>query len=469
MIALTLFWIIAFRSFFLNPWSFATSETISRDFPLWRHIGEQLRKGQLPHDPYYNPTLWGIPFCNMWYPTHLITSWVGSHLPLDISFLLFMGHALIHYLFASVCAYLLFLPYGILPALFGAITLVYAQPYIRTCCFQMYSICWIPFILLTLTTGHPILAGVGCYMLMAGGYPGIMMYTLPIFLFIGWEHIGGFLLSLTLCIPQTIVTSRYLKTSVRTLQKYKDRAIGSLPLWHIVTQPLLLTRKNLNGVLYPETSLSIGRIALVIGCISIGMNFPTLILCLSIYLMMGRYSRSPIPMRVAARGYYLWPIAWAYLVMLTLSTLQVGTEILAILLLLHSWDIIANNIPNMLFFPFMEEAGKPSEQFDTPLTRYLTSHMSMDDRVSGLPHPLFTGYIGKYRTLGYVGGCEELEHWRWIGSGNPQGSSSHDWFDFHPYDNPGDVRDIKYAYTHECPRGWGDTPVKNLYVKGSNA
>ena len=62
-------------------------------------------------------------------------------------------------------------------------------------------------------------------------------------------------------------------------------------------------------------------------------------------------------------------------------------------------------------------------------------------RVSGLPFPLFTGYIHGFRTLGYNGGFQLRDMAKWRGDTNPDGSGKHAW---DGGDIQGDLYGIKY-------------------------
>ena len=180
-VGLVLFWLIFFRRFFfVNPFCYATSEPMDTAFPSSRILGEWYRRGcQGEVDPYYYPYYTSIPFLHAYYPPHVIQGFLGSFLGLDKSFILYSFTMVAHFLFASVGAYLLFLPLGEVTAFFGSITLAYMGYNIKQNSCINYTVAWTPWLLLGVTTHNPWLTGVAIGMGTLAGYWPLWLYMVP--------------------------------------------------------------------------------------------------------------------------------------------------------------------------------------------------------------------------------------------------------------------------------------------------
>lgn len=180
LVALVLFHLVFFRKFyFINPYYYARGEVLECEFPSSRLLGEALRRGELPGDPYYYPHYTALPFKSSFYPPHMLQAYLGSFLAVDSAFILYWCVLLLHYLLASVGAYLLFSSYGSAIALFGAITLTHSGYCVKQTSSLVYTIAWIPWMLLGATHGNPILFGLPMGLCILGGYWPLALYGIP--------------------------------------------------------------------------------------------------------------------------------------------------------------------------------------------------------------------------------------------------------------------------------------------------
>ena len=344
-----------------------------------------------------------------------------------------------------------------------AITVTYAMRFITSTQTVMITWCWIPFCIWMLNTGHPVIAAVGFYMAVSGGYWPLIIYSLPFILLAANME---FLVCATLiCLPQVVVTMLHMQKSVRQKATKKSKAIGSVPPWHFISY-LFPLRLSLNGVPYPELSYGIGRIAFGLAVYSI-MTTPDLLYLglvgIGLFLAMGRYVCAPVCLRVPARATWMVSIALCYLMKDILPSLEY--HLYVILLLIQSWDILANHVDLVLYHPFMEKADKPSALFNTPLTRFL---WGLDGRVSNLPWPLASGHITGVRGLGYCGGSMLLDDAEYRGITNMNGDTDgQDWFANATDGIKLDQHDIRYAYRPPLnmliPYKWKKTEVPDLW------
>ena len=182
LVLLLLFWLLFFRNvFFINPWVYATSEPLDTAFPSSRILGEWYRRGCRGEvDPYYYPHYTGIPFLSSFYPPHVLMSVVGSCLPLDVHWVLYCLTMTLHFLWASVGAYLLFSGYPVLVALFGALTFAYMGYSVKQNSCINYTVAWTPWVLLGAFTHNPWVMGVSLGMGCLSGYWALWIY-LPFF------------------------------------------------------------------------------------------------------------------------------------------------------------------------------------------------------------------------------------------------------------------------------------------------
>jgi hypothetical protein len=112
--------------------------------------------------------------------------------------------------------------------------------------------------------------------------------------------------------------------------------------------------------------------------------------------------------------------------------------------------------------PFSELTKKPSLAFNNRLTRYLEKHLE-NYRISGLPYPLFTGHINRFRTLGYSGGMQLKLMAKFRNDTNPNGNGSHDWFKDNDYDERLTSYRVRFSFSRKKLDKWMPTPIKHLY------
>lgn len=187
-LGLVLFWGFFFRRFlFQNPYCYATSEPLDTAFPSSRLLGEWYRSGCHGEvDPYYYPYYTGIPFLHSFYPPHVLTSVIGSMLPLDAHWILYTLGVCLHFLWASIGAYLLF-SLGFPPTLsfLGAITLAYMGYSVKQNACINYTTAWTPWVILGAITHNPWVMGLSLGMGCLAGYWALWIY-LPFFSALLW-------------------------------------------------------------------------------------------------------------------------------------------------------------------------------------------------------------------------------------------------------------------------------------------
>lgn len=462
VLILITFWLLFFRRFFENPYHYATGEHVSNYFPYWRWMGQQIRKGKgwFKDDNYYFNS-GGIPFLGAWYPPNMFLAFVGNFLSVDRSFILYTFSLFVHYLAGSIFAFALFSQWAD-PwiALIATLSLTYGMKGINLNGALTFTWNWIPVILYFLSQGNSLVAGLCTVMMFSAGYTTMLVYTFPLFLFFAFRDCNVFIytLPLVLCVPQLLHTFRHMRKTVRTKTSYEQRAIGSVPPWHFISF-LIPLRFNMNGVNWHEMSYGIGRIGFLMACFCTEWRLWAL-LGLGLYLMLGKYIKAPVVLRVPVKWSYITTIALAYMISLFPDILP--TKALIILFLLHAWDILIQHSP--LLTANCEGPKKPSEAFNTELTTYLDEHLGTA-RVSGLPFPLYCGYINGYKTLGYTGGSclsDMAKFFKFDSNGSPY----HDWFDFRDDDKFATDYGVRFAYTkHKVnPVNWKKTQIKHLYI-----
>lgn len=456
---LILFWFVFFRKFFWSPFSFATGEHLENYFTYWRWCGEQIRKGKtwLKDDLYYfRPG--SIPFLNSFYPPHLITSLLGSFLSINLAFILYTFQLLAHYLFASIFAYKLLLLLGFSPVvcIMGATSLVYFQRFVNLNGSLAYTPCWLPFLLWAIVVGNPYLTAIGVLMMLLGGYLPMILYLSPLIMGFGitFHAYLGLFMGCCLCLPQLVNICQYYRHTVRGNASYSERGKGSTPLSYILYIYIHIL-KNTNGVLFVEYSFRIGRVMAVM-CIFCTNWALWMIAITAFYLMMGKYSRSPIFFRIPAKwSYLLGPV----MVLMACDGIS-GLTIVWPFAVIHLIDLLLTHPQIMFLWPFTEKPIKPSLAFEGKLAQYVAN----DGKVSNLPWPLRAGYGTNTRTLGYKGGSSLKDLADYFGY-DSNGSAFHDWFMFKGDTDELDEFEVKYAITNRrLSDRWTYTPIRNLYI-----
>jgi hypothetical protein len=118
--------------------------------------------------------------------------------------------------------------------------------------------------------------------------------------------------------------------------------------------------------------------------------------------------------------------------------------------------------------PHQQPCQEPQKAFVNRLSNKIME--LYDDRepgqgiVSGLPHPLNTGYMFGVKTPGYTGGMRTKAIDRLRNIEDPNGESVHDWF---LTNDDNDEVTIAYRPCENLWNNWMETEIKGLYKKCS--
>lgn len=365
--------LIFFWKFYSNPWRMCTSEIASTFFPFWHYsAGRIIFKDHL----YYRyPAC--IPFLSSFYWWNIFSGWISRRwsLSLDNAFKIYAMGILLHFLLGSILAFFSLSSYGLLAALFGALSLTYSAYFIKpfTPC-AIYSMAWMPGILLGGWKGACCLG-----LAILGGYWPTACFSFVLLAF-AWSSWWGILLGL----PQIIPTLWYWPRSIRAGAKF-DLNFGKVPLWRYLDLILPnLTQNSINGVLWPEMAMYAG-LAPFLALFSKPSGW-MIVMVSSLFLKI---------QRVPARSLYLFSFA---LVMMSLNA-----KINLTVLIIQAWLLLQNSdiYPH---FPFCQWWKRPSEMF-------------REMRLSA-SWPWFTGYLQGQHVIKYSGGfClkEDASEVSWTG------------------------------------------------------
>ena len=421
---LTIYHLLFFWKAYTKPFSLATSELLSTFFPTWIWQGKQWSKWRVPK---YENNYWLLPnahpVTSTYYPLGIISSFIFSKKNLDLAFLTFTYFNLLHFLGASI-GWFIFLSWSFHPliALFGAITFTYqAYPLKQQPCI-IYTLAWFPWIAIC-----PALA-IGM-ILLAGYYP-LAIYLLPAGLILNHDPLAwclGFLIGSVQLVPFL----RYLPKTIR-----KQSSELSCPPW--------------------EKNFYIGLTPIIL----LALNFQWRFLWIFTPMILSYVLRRHLP-RIYQRAWILSAYLAIYFVIQVLGS--VPQTVLFLLLIVQCFDLWIHNSALLPTRPYCELYQKPSLAFkSTSLVKFLESHLG-DNRVSGLPFPLFTGLINNFRTLGYSGGMQLKLMAKWRNDKDPNGSGEHDYFRSNN-DNDALTRyRVKFAYSRKGISGWMQTRIKHLY------
>lgn len=241
------YWLIFFQRFLRNPYLLSTSELGSTYFPFWLWMG---RKWRMNDDVFYkHPSC--IPFLSMWYPSNVLVSKLSRFLGMDDAFRLFTLHILGHYLLGSFLAFTAlsqwFTP---MQALFGALTVTYSAYNIKpqTPC-SAFTTAWMAGMLIQGPLGI-----LSCAMAILGGYFPVLVYFMPIAIWMNPWCILGVIPAL----PQIVPFLWYWPRSIRH-KNVLDEGMGVVKPWKFID---LVRRTNsvtpTGGAHYPETELYMG-------------------------------------------------------------------------------------------------------------------------------------------------------------------------------------------------------------------
>lgn len=342
------YWFIFWFGKLRNPYQLCTSELMTTNFPFWR-------SGAPFKDSIYYKYPICIPFLSTLYPPSYIASKLAKFFTLDRAFTYYVYFILAHYLVASMIAFQLFLPYGEIEAVFGAITLTYAGFNIKpqTPSF-VYTMCWIPGMLIGGWFGI-----FSCFMAITGGYWPILVYVLPVAVFMNQTCLWGLLPALIQIIP----FAWYWPKSIRFKQNI-DKNQGKLYIWKL--KDLFIPSNSVsltNGVHYPEVSMYLGLAGFLIFHSSIWL----LPLVLGILVAVGLI---PPVQRIPARSLYLVTLSAVFLALE--SHPGIPLTIFQAFLLMRNSSLYPS-------FPFSQWWQKPSQCYpDSDYTGYLTNSKKHD-------------------------------------------------------------------------------------------
>lgn len=407
----------------------ARSETLSTFFPTWLWQGREWRKGNVPrYDPCYWLNAHSHPVLSTYYPTSILTAFIGAYLPLDCAFDLYIIHYLLHYGFMLAGWYVAlktqFIP---LVALIGAITMTFQAYHLKQQACIVYTLSWFPWMLYGLISHNILISSSSIGAIILAGYYPLAIYLLPLSLFFWqWIPIGiGLLIGSIQLIPFIKYLPKTIKkvhTSIQTPSYENNFYFGWTPM--IV---LWLTFK----VAYLSAYLWLGVLFLI---------------------------KDYLP-RVHQRAYLLISYLLIYYFIFAIQTLSQSQLIL--ILIVQCADLYWHNRECIPARPFVELWEKPNRVFNTKLTRFLDTNLG-NARVSGLPYPLFTGLVNNFKTIGYCGSMQLKLMAKWRGDSDPNGSGHHDYFRGKEDELPLVTARVRYAYSTK-KLNWPTTSIRNLY------
>ena len=462
--ALFLFHLIFFWQAYSKPISMARSELLSTFFPSWLYLGRQVKEGACYcSDKHFWLNYRAHPVLSSYYPIHVLTAWIGSHLSLNGAFRLLVYSSLFHIFIASVGWFLLINTWaGILISAFGAITLTYSAYNIKQQPCILYTIAWFPWLLYGIAVHSTPIASVACGLsLLAGYYPvGIQTLAISFFASLCWSSTLwwipiGFLLGSVQLIP-------FLRYLPKTIRANCHDGIGKVPPWHFLSLILpKLFRKNINGVGYWEMTYYVGIVPLILPLLGPANQISRAwaLGVVSSFLMIGLFSRH-LP-RIPARFSFSFQFALGWVATTYLSGLNLSYRTIMALILIQALDLYWNNSELLVTRPYSELQNAPNRAFNTRITRFFSGN-GQNWRISGLPYPLFTGHVNKLLTLGYSGGMQLKLMAKFRGDKNPNGSGEHDWFKNNADDPKLDGYRVRYAYTSK-KLDWKPTPIRHLW------
>lgn len=383
--------LIFFWPIYTNIFKQATSEVLSTFFPHWIWSGRELKRGRWPmRDDIYYYYPGSIPFLSTFYPPHFLSAFLSTFLSLNQAFVLHLIVINSHYVLGSILSFFLFSQWAPVPiALFGAITLTYCAYSLKIQPCIVYTVNWLPGILL----GGP-LGMISAAMAILGGYWPLCVYFFPVAIgtYLLWDYnlfwfIGGSLISL----PQIIPFMRYYPKSVRAKKTGNPGRFGKMPVSRLLN--LILpdnSSKYVNGVLSQEMALYIGPIPLVMTYFSESMAW--LILPVAFLGMIGVL---PSFGRISARWIHLFnfSLVWLAVSGMTRFFEPPGTKegVIWVLLALQAAMLLVNR-QQLSYWPFTEWWKKPSEFWKGGYSEFNSDY------------PYFAGYVTETKTPGYTGG-----------------------------------------------------------------
>ena len=433
------------------------SELLSTFFPTWVWQGREWSKWRIPkYDPHYWIVAYAHPVLSSFYPFSVLSGFISNFMGIDTSFDWLVCTMLGHILFAFIGWYKF-------TGLFGAITFTFAAYNWKQQPCTQYTLAWFPWLLLGVSTNNWWLSSLSFGMiLLAGYYPiGIQCVAIAVLASLLWHtNLLWVPIGIVIGLPQLIPFLRYLP---KTIRANKVSNIGKVPWYHPLSLIIpKLFRHNLNGVGFWEMAYYVGIVPIIIMASSANMLISRawMLAVVSYFLMIGVGSKW-LP-RIPARWCFTFQFSIIWMSISCLSNMHFSNRILVLLCLIQAFDLWLNNSSLLINHPYTELYNKPSWAFNTRLTRYLKENLHADERVSGLPYPLFTGHINSFRTLGYSGGMQLKLMAKWRNDNNPDGSGGHDYFRSNTDDRKLDIARCKFAWTTK-KLNWLSTGIPHLW------
>lgn len=433
----------------------ARSELLSTFFPSWLYLGRKPWKA----DPHFWGNYAAHPVLSSFYPPHFLSAMASKYLSINISFRLLIYIVVCHILVGLLGWLFLIATFASFPvAVFGALTLTFGSYNLKQQPCLVYTVAWFPWLLygllvksmvcVVISTACVYLSGyypIGIQVLLVAGCATFAWGCPP-----SWIPVG-FLFGL----PQIVPFLKYLPKTIRHATSVPNSVGTMKPADFLSILFPLFFRSKMNGVGFWESSFYIGVIPLFLAFYSTSRVW--VLAVLAIALCLGLFSKH-LP-RIPARWLFTAQFALGWMAVSGLAALQLPTTAIWGLVLVQGMDLWLHNRSAMIPRPFSELPEAPGRAFDTKLTRYLAG---CQNRVSGLPYPLFTGHVNGLYTLGYSGGMQLKLMARWRGDNNPNGNGDHDWFKHNGDSESLDAYRVEYAYTR-ARIDWLPTPIDHLY------
>lgn len=434
---LLIFNLLFFWKIWLNPFILSRSELLSTFFPSWLYIGRQIRKGESwKYEPCYWLNFHAHPVLSSYYPPNVLTAWIGAYLSLDSAFVLLTRTLLLHFVLQSFLWYwLLQVVYSPLIALFGSVILTYGAYQMKQQPCIVYTLTWFPLALNT----DPMLSALGVGLILLAGYYPLAIYLIPtaIIAQLVWHSNLWCALGFLIGFPQIITFMRYLPKTIR--QKTSSR---------------LEVGKH-------EKSWYIGILPGILALFSTSSIWPLFILSL---VMSRGYFGKYLP-RIHERWLVLTQFSLGWMAISGLSNLNLPNNLLLLCLFLACFDLLQRT-SRLLPMEQCELWQRPARAFKSQMLAYIQKNIKPDERVSGLPYPLFTGIINNIKTLGYCGGMQLSLMAKWRNDNDPNGGGEHDWFRRNQDSESLDRSRVRFSFScKELDRlySWKKTPFKRLW------
>jgi len=405
----------------------ATGELLSTFFPSWLYIGRCLNaRRKWKFDPYYWINFHAHPVLSSYYPPNVLMSSIGAFLSVNSAFKLLARGTLLHTLFGSIGWFLLANVYSYpSKALFLAIFMAYGRFFLKIQPCVAYTLAWAPWAYLGLKTSLWI-AGFSFGMMFLSGYYPLAIYLIPLGLaflpspvILAPVAMGVFIGS-----PQLIPFIKYLPKTVKANEDKEPEVGDNERSFFFGITPILVFLNS------PKWYMIIPFLLVVFLCYLAKKHLPR------------------VPKRawiIALVGFY-----WTLLFTPFLVTLP--------LVLLLCFELYLFNRDWLIPPGRIELYQKPSWAFFNPLTKFLSEN-SKGFRVSGLPHPLFTGHVNEIMTLGYCGTMQNKMMAKWRGG---EGHDKHNGLLYGRDSVSLDTFRCKYAFSR-TKLDWPSTGIKHLY------